>query len=69
MTQGEVIPGKILKENVSFFAEYNRIFYNYAITTSKFPSFLKMANVTAIFKKRSKNKYENLDQSALTSSA
>ena len=54
------IPVKILlKEGVNFFAESICIFYNYAITTSKFPSFLKMANVTTIFKKRSKNKKEN----------
>ena len=35
--------------------DYNKV----AITTSKFPSFLKMANVTPIFKKRSINKEES----------
>ena len=39
--QDDEIPVKILKENVNFFAEYICIFYNYAITTSKFPSFQK----------------------------
>ena len=52
-------PVKILKENVNFFAEYICIFYNHAITTSKLPSFLKMANITPIFEKGSKNKKEN----------
>ena len=34
-------------------------FYNNAVTTSKFPSFLKMANITTILKKGSKIKKEN----------
>ena len=54
--QDNDIPIKILKDNFNFFADYIYIFYNYAITTSKFPSFLKLANVTRIFKKGSKNK-------------
>ena len=44
---------KISKENVNFLI---LIFYNNAITTSKFPSFLKTANVIPIFKKESKSK-------------
>ena len=48
-----------MKENVNFFAEYIYTFYNHAITTSKFSSFLKMANITPIFKRGSKNKKEN----------
>ena len=48
-----------MKENVKFFAEYICIFYNHAITTSKFPSFLKMASITPTFKKGNKNKTEN----------
>lgn len=43
----------------NFFTEYICIFYNYAITTPKFPSFLKMENITLIFKKGSKSKMEN----------
>ena len=58
-TQDDDIPVEILKENVNFFAEHIHIFYNYATTNSKFPSFLKMANVTLIFKKGSKNKKGN----------
>ena len=54
--QNNDIPVKILKDNVNFFADYICIFYNYTRTTSKFHSFLKMANVTPIFKKGSKQK-------------
>ena len=54
---------KISKENVNFLI---LIFYNNAITTSKFPSFLKMANVIPIFKKESKSKKKSFR--AVTSS-
>ena len=54
------IPVKILKGNFNFFAECICIFYNNARTTSKFPSFLKIANVTPILKKGSQNKKENV---------
>ena len=57
--QDDDIPVKILKKNVNFFAEYICIFYGYAITTSKFPSFPKMANVTPVFIKGSKSKKKN----------
>ena len=57
--QDDDIPVKILKENVNVLAENIFTFYNHAITTCKFPSFLKMANITPIFKKGSKNKKEN----------
>ena len=57
--QDDGIPVKILKENVSIFAEYICTFCNHTITTSKFPSFLKIANITPIFKKGSKSKKKN----------
>ena len=57
--QDDGILVKILKENVSIFAEYICTFYNHTKTTSKFPSFLKIANITPIFKKGSKNKKKN----------
>ena len=57
--QDEDIPVKTWIGNVNFFAAYICSFYNYAITTSKLSSFLKMANVTPIVKKGSKNKKEN----------
>ena len=52
--QDDDTPVKILKENVILFAGCICTFYNHAIRTSKFPLFLKMANITPIFKKRSK---------------
>ena len=57
--QDNDIPVKILKDNANFFADYICIFYNYATTNSKFPSFLKMEYITPIFKKGSKHKNEN----------
>ena len=57
--QDDDISVKILKENVNFFAEYICLLYYHAITTSKFPNLLKMANITPIFKKGSKNKKGN----------
>ena len=52
--QDDDTPVKILKENVILFAGCICTFCNHAIRTSKFPLFLKMANITPIFKKRSK---------------
>ena len=40
--------------------EYIFIFYNHAITTSNFPSFLRMADITPIFMTGNKNKKELL---------
>ena len=42
-----------------FFAGYFQMFFNDAITSSKFASSLKMANVKAIVKKRTKSPKEN----------
>ena len=46
------IPVKILKDYANSFAEHICIFYNNSTTSSKFPLFLKIVNVTPIFKKR-----------------
>ena len=58
-TQDSDIPVKVLKENADFFAEYFYIFFNEAIESSKFPSSLKQANITPVFKKGSRNQKEN----------
>ena len=58
-TQDSGIPVKVLKENADFFAEYLYIFFNEAIESSKFPSSLKQANITPVFKKGSRNQKEN----------
>ena len=48
-----------MKENGDFFAEYLYIFFNEAIESSKFPSSLKQANITPVFKRGSRNQKEN----------
>ena len=58
-TQDSDIPVKVLKENADFLAEYLYIFFNEAIESSKFLSSLKQANITAVFKKCSRNQNEN----------
>ena len=40
---------------MTFFAGYFQMFINDAITSSKFPSSLKMANVKTVFKKGTKS--------------
>ena len=45
----------ILKEN-AFFVGYLHVLFNEAIASSKFPSSLKLANITPVFKKSSKNR-------------
>ena len=45
VTQETDIPVKILKDNKDFVAGYFQLFFNYAITLSKFPSSLEMANI------------------------
>ena len=42
-----VIPVKVLKENADFLIEYLYIFFNKVTELSKFPSWLKNANITA----------------------
>ena len=51
LTQEADIPVKILKDSKDFFAGYFQMFFNDAITPSKFPSPLKMAYIKAVFKK------------------
>ena len=54
LTQEADIPVKVLKDNKEFFAGYFQMFFDGAITSSKFPSSLKMAYVKAVFKKETK---------------
>ena len=50
VTQETDRPVKILKDNKKFFAGYFHMFFNDAITSSKFPS-LKMTYAKSVFKK------------------
>ena len=50
---------KILKESADYFAEFICIQFNESISSSKFPSSFKCANVTPIFEDQSRNHKNN----------
>ena len=50
-TQSTDIPIKLLKENADIFASYLCDFFNQSIENFEFPSILKNANKTSVFKK------------------
>ena len=54
-TQDFNIPVKVLEENADFFFRISSNIFNEAIGSSKFPSSLKHANFTPIFKKGSRH--------------
>ena len=58
-SQDTDLPVKILKENAEFFAEFICTQFNDTISSSKFPSSFKYANITPVFKKDSRNNKEN----------
>lgn len=53
---------KILKENTDFFAELIYVFFNESIKSPKFPSSLKLANITPVFKMVAKIRKQTIDQ-------
>ena len=53
------IPTKILKQNSDYFADYFYENINQCISKSIFPSDLKLADVTPVYKKKSKNSKDN----------
>ena len=54
-SQQSDIPTKILKQNLDYFAEYFYENINQCILKSAFPSHLKLADVTPVYIKKSKN--------------
>ena len=46
------IPIKIIKANENFFAEVICFYFNKSLENGKFPSCLKLSNITPVFKKR-----------------
>ena len=58
-SQDTCIPTKIIKDNTDIFSDFLLSGFNNSITTSIFPSSLKQAILTAVFKKRDKNSKEN----------
>ena len=58
-TQSTDIPVKILKENADVFGSYICDFFNGYVDRGDFPSILKLANITPVFKKGFKGSKEN----------
>ena len=59
VSQQSDIPTKILKQNSDYFAEYLYENINQCISKSIFPSDLKLADVTLVYKKKLKNSKDN----------
>ena len=53
------IPTKIIKENADIFADILLARFNDSVEKSNFPSFLKKANITPVFKKGDRNSKDN----------
>ena len=58
-SQQSDLPTEILKQNSDFFAEYFYENINQCISKSIFPSDLKLADVTPVYKKKLKNAKDN----------
>jgi len=58
-TQSTDIPVKILKENSDIFGSYICDFFNDCVERGDFPSILKLANITPVFKKGFKGLKDN----------
>ena len=58
-SQQSNIPTKILKPNSDYFAKFFYENINHSISKSIFPSDLKLAGVTPVYKKKSKNSKDN----------
>ena len=58
-TQSTDIPVKILKENADIFGSYICDFFNDCVEKGDFPSILKLANITPVFKKEFKGSKDN----------
>ena len=53
------IPCKIIKENADIFASFLHSSFNTSVTNSEFPSVLKQANITLVFKKGERYSKDN----------
>ena len=58
-TQNTDIPTKLIKENSDIFADFIFENLNDSISQSVFPSALKLANITPVYKKDSKSKKDH----------
>ena len=59
VSQDTGIPTKIIKDNSDIFSDFLLSGFNNSITTSIFPSRLRQAIITPVFKKEDKNAKEN----------
>ena len=66
-SQQSDIPTKILKQNSDYFAEYFHENINQCISKSIFLSDLKLADVTPVYKKKSKNSKDNYRPASILS--
>ena len=57
--QDSDIPSGIIKENADIFTDILHSSFNNSIYQSEFPSILKLANITPVFKKGDRNSKEN----------
>ena len=57
--QDSDIPSRIIKENADIFTDILHSSFNNSIYQSEFPSTLKLANITPVFKKGDRNSKEN----------
>ena len=53
------IPTKVLKENIDIFPPFHLNYFNNTIDSSNFPNLLKLANITPVHKKDSRNNKRN----------
>ena len=58
-SQDTDIPTKIIKENSEIFVDFLKNSFNNSVDTNEFPSEMKLANITPVHKKGSKNFKEN----------
>ena len=58
-TQSTDIPARLLKQNVDIFGSHLCDFFNQSIENPEFPSILKHANITRVFKKGYRGSKEN----------
>ena len=61
VSQDTGIPTKIIKDNSDIFSDFLLSGFNNSITTSIFPSRLRQAIITPVFKKEDKNAKENYE--------
>ena len=60
------IPYKIDKENADIYTNYLPLGFNDSVTSSAFPTFFKIANITSISQKEKSTRIEAVDRQTLS---